>query len=164
MTDVSSPGASSSTQIIAPSIPPGPPLIVVGKCELDDMRNDDEAPEKVQKTMSVCVGVAAADKKGEVRAEEYDEDLKKFAEEYREASAAGECLIHIRKRNSSNKDLRALNGLAEGAKFHKVNLKGKVDEAIITNSAKSASLIEGAKCQTVDDVVREVEKEVMGKD
>ena len=60
--------------------------------------------------------------------------------------------------------MRALNGLAEGAKFHKVNLKGKVDEAIITNSAKSASLIEGAKCQTVDDVVREVEREVMGKD
>ena len=63
MTDVSSPGASSSTQIIAPSIPPGPALIVAGKRELDDMRDDDEAPEKVQKIMSVCVGEAAADKR-----------------------------------------------------------------------------------------------------
>ena len=77
--------------------------------------------------MSVCVGEAAADKKGEVRAEEYDEDLKKMAEEYREMNAAGECFIHIRKRNSSNRDLRALSGLAKGVKFRKVNLKGKFD-------------------------------------
>ena len=114
--------------------------------------------------MSVCVGDAAVDKKGEVRAEEYDEDLKRMTEEYHEMNAAGECFIHIRKRNSSNEDLRALSGLAKGVKFHRVNLKGKLEESIIANSANLASVMEGATCQSVDDIVREVEKEVRGKE
>lgn len=48
MTDVNSPGASSSGQTIARSIPPRPPASTIGKRDLDDMRDDDEAPEKVQ--------------------------------------------------------------------------------------------------------------------
>ena len=113
--------------------------------------------------MSICVGEGAADKKGGVRADEYDEDLKRMAEEYREMNAAGECFVHIRKRNSSNRDLRALSGLAKKVQFHKVNLKGKLDESIITNSSKLASLIEDSKCQNADDVVMEMEREIKGK-
>ena len=49
MTDVSSPGASSSVLISAPSIPLGPPIPSQGKRELDKVCDDDEAPEKSQK-------------------------------------------------------------------------------------------------------------------
>lgn len=86
-----------------------------------------------------------------------------MAEEYRELDAAEECFVQIRKRNSSNRDLRALSGLAKGVQFHNVNSKGKLDESIITNSSKLASLIEDSKCQNADDVVREMEREIKGK-
>ena len=59
--------------------------------------------------------------------------------------------------------MRALSGLAKGVQFHKVNLKGKFDESIITNSSKLASLIEESKCQNADDVDREMEREIKGK-
>ena len=119
-------------------------------------------PEKVQKIMSICVGEGAADKRGEVGASEYAEDSKKIAEEYRERDAAGECFVHIRKQNSSNRDLRALNRLAKGAKFYKVSLGGKLEESVITNSAKLPGLISDSECRSTEVVVRELEKEVRG--
>ena len=48
-------------------------------------------------------------------------------------------------------------------KFHKVNLKGKLDESVITNSDRLASLIEDSKSRSAEDVVREMEKEIRGK-
>ena len=87
-----------------------------------------------------------------------------MAEGYRERDAAGECFVPIRKQNSSNRDLRALSGLTKGTKFCKVNLKGKLEESVITNSARLASLIEDSKCRSTEDVVREMEKDVRGDD
>ena len=124
--------------------------------------NDDEALDNVQKILSICVGQGAADKKGEVGADDYSEDLKTMAEEYRERNSFGECFVHIRKRHSSNKDLRALSGLTNGGKFYKVNLDGDEAESILTNSAKLAKIIEVSKCSSADDVIREMEKEVRG--
>ena len=85
-----------------------------------------------------------------------------MADEYRERDAAGECFVHIRKQHSSNMDLRALNGLTKGVKFYKVNLGGKEEEPVLTNSAKLASLIEDSKCRSTEDVVREMERKVKG--
>ena len=91
MTDVSSPGASSSGQASDPSkfsnsASPGG----VGERSLDVTRNDDEAPDKVQKIMSICIGEGAADKKGGISTDAYADDLKTMAEEYRERDSAGE--------------------------------------------------------------------------
>ena len=59
----------------------------------------------MQRIFSICVGHGAADKMGEVKAKEYEEDLKVMVEEYRARNAVGECFVHIRKRHSSNIDL-----------------------------------------------------------
>ena len=112
MSDVSNPGAASSNTPIAPSIPTGPNNSRSTKREADSTPDDDEAPEKVQRIMSVCVGQGAADKLGKLSAIEYKEDLEKMAKEYAERNDAGECFVHIRSRNSSNRDLRALSGLS----------------------------------------------------
>ena len=146
MTDVSTATASSSSTSIAPSIPVGPNMHGSIKRELGDARDDNEAPEKSQKIMSICVGQGAADKLGRLSAADYKEDLEEMAKEYRARDLAGEYFVHIRSRNSSNRDLRALSGLARGAKFHRVNLKGKLEESIITNSSRLASLTEEANC------------------
>ena len=118
----------------------------------------------MQKIMSICSGEGAADKRGGISADAYAEDLRRMAEEYRERDAAGECFVHIRKQHSSNRDLRALNGLAKGVKFYKVNLGGKEEESVLTNSAKLASLIEDSSCRSIEDVVREMETGVKGDD
>ena len=75
MTDVNTATASSSSTSIAPSIPVGPNMQGSIKRELDDARDDDEAPEKAQKIMSICVGQGAADKMGKLNAQTYKEDL-----------------------------------------------------------------------------------------
>ena len=71
--------------------------------------DEGEAPGKAQRIFSICVGHGATDKIGEVKAKEYDEDLKAMVEGYRARNAVGECFVHIRKRHSSNKDLSVLN-------------------------------------------------------
>ena len=118
----------------------------------------------MQKIMSICIGEGAADKRGGISADAYAEDLRRMAEEYRERDSAGECFVHIRKQHSSNRGLRALNGLTNGVKFYKVNLGGNEEESVLANSSKLASLIEGSKCRSTEDVVREMEKEVKGDD
>ena len=67
-----------------------------GKRALRETWNEDEAPDKVPKILSICVGQGASGKKGEVNAEAYDEDLKMMAEEYQSSSELGECFVHIR--------------------------------------------------------------------
>ena len=62
-----------------------------GKRALNETWNEDEAPDKAQEILSICVGQGASDKKGEVCAEVYDDDLKMMAEEYESRNAAGEC-------------------------------------------------------------------------
>lgn len=108
--------------------------------------------------MSICVGQGAADKLGRLSAADYKEDVEKMAKEYQGRDLAGEYFVHIRSRNSSNRDLKALSGLAQGARFHRINLQGKFEESIITNSSKLANLIVNSKCRSTEDVVREMEK------
>ena len=99
----------------------------------------------MQRISSICVGQGAADKIGEVKAKEYEEDLKAMVEEYRASDEVGECFVHIRKRHSSNKDLKILSRLTKGAKFHKVNIQWSDSESIVTNSARRASIITEAE-------------------
>ena len=65
----------------------------------------------MQRIAKICVGYGAADKKGEVTAKEYEEDMLKMAEKYKARDDTGECFVHVRKKHSSNKDLRALRQL-----------------------------------------------------
>ena len=101
---------------------------------------------------------------GGISVDAYVDDLRKMAEEYRERNSSGECFEHIRKKHSSNRDLRALSGLTKGVKFYKVNLGGREAESILTNSAKLANIIEASNCRSAEDVVREMEKEAKGDD
>ena len=114
--------------------------------------------------MSICIGQGVTDKMRRLSAAEYMEDLERMAEKYRDRDAVGECFVHVRSRNSSNRDLRALSELTHGARFHRVNLKGKFEESIITNVSRLASLIVNPACGSTEDVVREMEKEIRGND
>lgn len=69
----------------------------------------------------------------------------------REARWASD-FVRIRKRRSSNKDLSVLSRLTEGSKFYRVNLQGKEMESIVTNSARLASIIKEAECETSKEV------------
>ena len=95
---------------------------------------------------------------------EYEDDLAEMAREYKMRLDAGECFVHIRKRQSSNKDLRALSHLTKGGKFFKVNLRGTDAESILTNSAQLASVIQASGCESCEDVEKELEKVVRGHD
>ena len=80
----SSVGAASSNQ------GPFQVSVPVEKRELGDKKRNDEMPEKSQRISSVCVGYGASDKLGEVPCQtEYEEDLKKLAEEHEARSDAG---------------------------------------------------------------------------
>ena len=153
--DAKAPGLSRSS---SPAAQAG----TTGKRDLEDTRNDDEAPDKVQKIMSICIGEGAADKRVGISVDAYADDSKKMAEEYRERDSSGECFVHNRKKYSSNRDLRALSGLTKRVTLYKVNLGGKEAESIFTNSAKLANIIEASNCRSTEDVVREMEKEVKG--
>ena len=144
MIDVSSPGASSPHQAVAPV----PRCVTNGERTLDEACNEDEAPDKVQKILSICIGQWASDKRGEVGAEAYTDDLKAMAEEYRDRDSLGECFVHIRKQHSSNKDLRALRALTKSGEFYKVNLGGGEAESMLTNSAKLPNIIEASNCSS----------------
>ena len=79
--DVSSPGAGPSGINNPTSLPnAAKKRTVIGQWD------DGEAPDKVQRISSICVGYGAADKKGEVNDKEYDDDMLKMAEEYVEMS------------------------------------------------------------------------------
>jgi hypothetical protein len=84
---------------------------------MEDAWDADEAPEKTQKLNSVCVGLGSSDKAGESLKEEYEEDLKEMVEAYKTCSERGGCFVHIRKKQSSNRDLRALSCLTKGTKL-----------------------------------------------
>ena len=62
MTDVRTPEAVSSNTIVPPSIPIGTNTSSAIKREADNEPDADEAPEKVQNFMSICVGQGAAEK------------------------------------------------------------------------------------------------------
>ena len=104
----------------------------------------DEAPEKTQKLNSVCISLGAADKVGESLKEEYEEDLKEMVEAYKKCSEGGECFVHIRKKQSSNRDLRALSCLTKGTKFYKVYLESSEIDSIIPNPSGILKMVKAA--------------------
>ena len=120
----------------------------------------NEAPEKVQKLSSICVGVGAADKVGERLNDGYERNLKEMVDEYTNCCRKGKCFVHIRKVQSSNKDLRALSSLTQGSKFYKVNLEGFEVESIITNSSVIARMVKEAGCDSVRSVEKVLEDRV----
>ena len=72
-------------------------------------------PSKAQKISSVCIGFGAADQMGEVPStQSYESDLVELVKEYEEATIRGENFVHIRKRHSSNRDLKALSEWTRG--------------------------------------------------
>ena len=62
-------------------------------------------PEKTQKIMSICLGISSADKKGEMQAKEYEDELRQMVSEYESQTEIGQPFVHIRKCWSSNRDL-----------------------------------------------------------
>ena len=155
--DCTTPGASSST-----AAPVGAPVPAGEKRSLEDEQHEDEAPDKAQRICSISIGCGAADKRGEANAKDYEEDLLRMVGEYKAVSEAGGYFVHVRKKYSSNKDLRALRNLTKGGQFYKVNMEGDEAESVLTNSSRIANIIEAAACNSVTDLVRELEKEVKG--
>ena len=125
--------------------------------------NEDEAPEKTQKINSICLGMGSSDKIGEFSEAEYKQGLEEMAEAYSEARRRGGHFVHIRKVKSSNRDLRTLNGMTDGAKLYKVNLGGSEVESIVTDSQVIAKLIESARCDSIGSIEKAIEEEVKGK-
>ena len=77
----------------------------------------------------------------------------------------------MRKKYSSNTDLRALTSLTKGEQFYTVNLGGdeggspslgEEAESIVTNSPHLASVIKQAACKSCKDVEDTLEEEVKG--
>ena len=94
---------------------------------------------------------------------DYDEELKETANTYKAALEAEHCLVHIRAKRSSNKDLEMLSRMTQSQQFKRVNVQGAGIESVITNSAYIAALLEKAQCTTREGVERLLEDEVQGK-
>ena len=137
--------------------------MTIDKRDLENACGEDEPPEKSHKISSICVGLGAADKLGELSAKEYDEDLARMAEEYGAAIKSGSCFVHIRQKQSSNKDLKMLSRLTKGGRFCKVNLSGERMESVITNSKYLAGMLERAGCDSREKIEEELEKETKGR-
>ena len=69
--------------------------------------------------------------------------------------------VHVRQRNSSIRDLRAMQQLMKDSKLYSVKLKGgkhktteigEDAESVVTNSELLARAIEKANCETCSDV------------
>ena len=65
-----------------------------------------------------------------------------MANEYHVAIESGGCLVHVRAKQSSNKDLEMPSRLTKGGKFKKVNLTGVGMQSIVTNSCYLAEVLE----------------------
>ena len=111
----------------------------------------------------MCFGIGSSDKLGELKAEEYDEELRTMADEYKAALDAGGCFVHIRPKHSSNKDLKMLSQLTGKKNFIRVNLEGEKMESVVTNSKYIAEVLKKASCDTREKVEKELEKEIKGE-
>ena len=89
-----------------------------------------------------------------------------MAEEYRNRDDAGDYFVHIRKKHSSKRGLRALREIAREGKLYSVKLKGNEAESILANSAHLAKVIEDVECdpsQAVEQVIDESTGESWGE-
>ena len=89
--------------------------------------------------------------------------MQVMAEEYKNKDDAGGCFVHLRKKRSSNRGLRALREIARDGKLYSVKLKGNEAESILTNSAYLAKVIDDAECDSSQAVEQIIEEEVKGK-
>ena len=92
---------------------------------------------------------------------------------YTAQQSEGRRFVHVRKRNSSNRDLRAMQHLMGSSKLYSVKLKigrskatgiGEEAESVVTNSESVAKAIEQANCETSADIDSAVSKEVVKQD
>ena len=89
--------------------------------------HDDESmtsPANVQNISSVTVGYGLADNTGEILCmQSYEEDLVEMVNAYTEQQSEGRRFVHVRKRNSINRDLRAMQHLMGSSMLYSVKLK-----------------------------------------
>ena len=136
---------SLPAQSIDTSMSPGP---MPDKRVLTAPVDESGSPQKTPKILSVCLGIGSADKIGEVTAQEQEEELKAMADEYLKAMETGGCFVHVRTKQSSNRDLKMLSRLTGGSRFQKVNFTGADVESVITNSIHLATLLQEANCSS----------------
>ena len=85
-----------------------------------------------------------------------------MAKKYLAAIESGGCFVHVRAKQSSNRDLRMLSQLTGGGKFKKINLTGAGMESVVTNSAHLAEVLTKANCTSREKVETVLEDEVKG--
>ena len=79
------------------------------KREPEDNGRGVGSPSKMQKISSVAVGHGAAHKLGEVPyIQSYEEDQVEMIRAYQEQHDEGKHFVHVRKRNSRNRDLQVM--------------------------------------------------------
>lgn len=165
----SSSGASSSQAQV-----PDRQAEVQEKRVLETETGEDEMLNKTQNISSVCIGFGASDEIGESPCSRTcEQDLVDLVKEYEERHVQGQNFVHVRKKHSSNMELKALQELTKGEQIYTVKLEswkggapeiGEGAESIITNSKHVASVIERAACRSCSDVEKTTEKEIRGPD
>ena len=92
-----------------------------------------------------------------------------MVEACQEQQKEGKRVVHVRKRHSSNRDLRDMQAVTSSEKLHLVNLKckgnkaagiGEDAESVVTSSELLAQAIERADCRPCSEVEYVVDGEV----
>ena len=115
-------------------------------------------------------GFGASDKMGESPSiEEYENDLVKLAEPYKEQQLSGRHFVHVRKKHSSNRGLRALKGVTSKKEVFSVGVENKelkgdrigvAADSVVTNSAHLADVMKKSNCKTCGDVEDAIDREM----
>ena len=124
----------------------------------------------MQKVSSVAIGHEGPDQMEEAPCLQEDEtDLIEMISAYREQQDKGKRFVHVRNRNSSNRDLKVMQKLMGSEKLYSIGRKagdrrmteiGEYAESVVTNSASPAKAIEMANCETCQEVDDAVSEEV----
>lgn len=92
-----------------------------GKCRkycAGKAKPSKEAPSAKENLSRVVVGFVASDKKGEIHCNKsHENDLGDLASAYEEQQKIGRHFVHVRKKHSSNRGLRALQQLTGTEQF-----------------------------------------------
>lgn len=108
------------------------------------------------------MGHGAADNAGAVLSiQSYEEDLTMVVNTYMMQQSEWGHFVHVRKRSSSNRDLRAVQQLMRGVELYSVKLKAgkhkttgiaEYAESLVTDTELLAKAIGKANCETCADV------------
>ena len=80
---------------------------------------------------------------------------------YKEQPLSGRRFVHVRKKHSSNRDLRALKGATSKKEDFSIDLQNKElkgdrigipTDSVVTNSAHPADVVKESNCKTCGDV------------